>query len=428
MTEQSLSQWLQRLEGQHGKDMDLGLDRVGAVARRMELLPLPVPVITVAGTNGKGSTVAVLEAVLQASGKTPGVYSSPHFLRFNERIRVAGREMDDAAIVAAFAEIEHARQAISLSYFEFATLAALWLFRRQAVDIVVLEVGLGGRLDAVNIVDADVAVITSIDLDHQHWLGEDRDAIAREKAGVCRVGRPCVVADAQPPQALLDCLSEQRVLLYLIGREFDFEMHRAGWEARLAVPGGKPLASGSLPHSGLLPANVCAALQALLLIGVTPDPQLLPQILRDLPLIGRRQVLQVAGRQYLLDVAHNPAAVDKLHEYLDANPCSGRTIALFAAMSDKDIRGMIRACGDAIDAWFLADLPGNARAASAADIGSMLHAEGQGMISISSNPRQACRRAQSLMGADDRLVVFGSFFTVAEIFSVLDKDSARADS
>ena len=221
MNKASLTQWLQRLETVHPMEIDLGLERVLTVAHTLQLLPLKQPVVTVAGTNGKGSTVAVMEALISEAGYRVGVFTSPHLLRFNERIRVAGVDASDAEIVHAFDLIDQARGAISLTYFEFAALAALLIFEASELDYVVLEVGLGGRLDAVNIVDASVAVITSIDLDHQGWLGNSRGEISREKAGILRRGCPVVIADANPPPELLDCVVDAAAspALYL-GREF----------------------------------------------------------------------------------------------------------------------------------------------------------------------------------------------------------------
>lgn len=225
MSSATLEQWLQRLATIHPREIELGLDRVRAVAMELDLLPVSTPVVTVAGTNGKGSTVAVLDALLTEAGYRTGIFTSPHLLNFNERIRVAGADASDAAIIAAFEAIDLARGAVSLTYFEFATLAALLIFKENAPDFIVLEVGLGGRLDAVNIVDAAVAVITSIDLDHQDWLGESRGEIAREKAGIVRAARPLVVAEPAPPPELLHCIREVGAAPVLqLGREFSVQI------------------------------------------------------------------------------------------------------------------------------------------------------------------------------------------------------------
>lgn len=417
MVKQPLAQWLQRLEGLHPRAIELGLERVASVAAELGVVPVEVPVITVAGTNGKGSTVAVLEALLGGSGLLTGVYTSPHILRFNERIRVAGVEARDEEIVAAFERIDSARGTTSLTYFEFATLAALLVFRARQVEVMVLEVGLGGRLDAVNIVDPTVAVITRIDLDHQEWLGDTRESIAREKAGIMRAGRAVVIGDPEPPPVLLDCaaaVGAQPVLCQ--GRDFGFEAGQAGsWRGRI---GARVLPE--LPRGPLLPENICSALQAASLLGVEAGDGQLRELLRQASPRGRCELRVIGGREYLLDVAHNPSSVKKMVEYSSITNCKGKTIALFSVMSDKDIQAMIAAAGNHFEAWFVADQPGNARAASGADIASALYAAGQPAVSVSKNLRQALRRAQGVMREGDRLVVFGSFTTVAEVLPLLE--------
>ena len=399
---------------------------MSAVARNLDLLPLSQPVVTVAGTNGKGSTVAVLEALLNETGCVTGAFTSPHFLRFNERIRVAGVEVTDAEIVAAFAAIEDARGQVSLTYFEFATLAALLVFRARAPDVVILEVGLGGRLDSVNIVDPSVAVITSIDLDHQDWLGESRAEIAREKAGIVRRDRPVVIADPAPPAELMDSIREVGASpAFYLGRDFTVTVADGLWQGALSEVGGRQRLLPARPPGPLLPENICAALQAALLLGKPFTEQQLQRALQRVCLVGRRQWQQVAGRDYLLDVAHNPAAIDKLVEYIAITPCKGKTIALFSVMADKDIHAMIRAAAGSFDAWFLAEQPATTRAAAASDVAALLYGEGQEMISVSKNVRQALRRAQRLMTEGDRLVVFGSFYTVADVLPLLDKDRRK---
>jgi len=429
MVDASLAQWLQRLESLHPKSMDLGLERVATVAGKLSLLPVSPPVITVAGTNGKGSVVATLEALLEKCGRSAGVYTSPHLLRFNERIRVAGAEVGDAEIIAAFEAIDAARGDTSLTYFEFATLAALLVFAARNVDVLVLEVGLGGRLDAVNIVDPQVAVITAIDLDHQGWLGETRDAIALEKAGILRRGRPAVIADPMPPPALGVRASEVGASPVLqLGEAFSVETSGSSWCGNLWLGPGRHRRLPPQSTGSLLPANICAALQAAVLLGQAFSDEQLQEALAAARPHGRRELVRQMDREYLLDVAHNPAAVDKMLEYIDSTPCKGRTLGLFSAMADKDIPGMLRPTAGHIDAWFLADQPGNGRAASAADIAAMLRGQGQKMISISKNLRQAFRRAQGLMGPDDRLVVFGSFSTVAGVLPLLQKDRWRSST
>ncbi len=419
MDRQSLGQWLHRLEGLHPSAIDLGLQRVAAVAGTLGVLPVGVPVITVAGTNGKGSTVAVLESLLGETGQLTGVYTSPHLLRFNERIRVGGAEASDTEIVAAFEMIDSARDATSLTYFEFATLAALLVFRARQVDVLVLEVGLGGRLDAVNIVDPDVAVITHIDLDHQEWLGSSRDGIAREKAGIMRRGVPVVIGDPQPPAALLDSARELGAAPVLCqGRDFQVQPETdATWRPQI---GGRLLPA--LPRGPLQPENICSALQAAAVLGcVATDEQLVRAVARARPR-GRCELRVITGREYLVDVAHNPSAVKKLVEYCSSTYCKGRVFALFSVMADKDYKGMIAAAGRHFEAWFVADQPDNPRAAPAVDIDAALRAAGQRVAAVSDNLQQALQRATGLMAEGDRLVVFGSFYTVAAVMPLLDRD------
>lgn len=433
MADASLAQWLARLETLHPSAIDLGLERVAGVARTLGLLPVEVPVevpvVTVAGTNGKGSTVAVLEALLGEGGHLVGVYTSPHLLRFNERIRVGGVEASDAEIVAAFRAIDDSRGDTSLTYFEFATLAALLVFQSRAVDVQVLEVGLGGRLDAVNIVDASVAVITRIDLDHQSWLGEDRGSIAREKAGILRRGAPAVIGDPEPPEELLACAEESGATPVLrLGHDFSCESRAGGWRGVVRDTHGRPRALPVQQTGPLLPANICTALQAALLLGCDfSDAQMCAALDKARP-TGRCERRMVAGREYVLDVAHNPAAVYNLVNYLNVTPCKGETIALFSAMGDKDIGAMIRAASDCFSTWFIADQPANPRAARAVDIAAVLRLEGHGKVSVSDTPEQALSRAQQLMAGGDRLVVFGSFFTVAAVLPLLERARSKVEA
>ena len=427
MSKTSLEQWLQRLETIHPREVELGLERISTVAHTLGLLPVAQPVVTVAGTNGKGSTVAVLEALLQDAGYRPGTFTSPHLLRFNERIRVAGSDVSDAEIITAFTAIDEARGEVSLTYFEFAALAALLVFKASAADVLVLEVGLGGRLDAVNMVDPSVAVITSIDLDHQGWLGESRGEIAREKAGILRHSIPVVIADTNPPPELLHCITEvgAHPALFL-GKEFTLATGQHEWQAVVRGGDGAPRQLAAQKYGSMLPENICAAIQAALLLGITVSDEGLSRVLAKAAPVGRRQLRRIDGRDYVLDVAHNPAAVRKLLDYLHVTPCEGKTIGLFSVMSDKDLQSMVETAAGRFDAWFLADQPNNERAASAADIAAALAAAGQTTISISKNLRQAFARAQSVMKGGDRLVVFGSFTTVAGILPLLDLYASKA--
>lgn len=421
MTERSLVQWLQRLESLHPQAVELGLERVSAVARALHLIPVQIPVVTVAGTNGKGSTVAVIDALFNAAARTAGTFTSPHLLRFNERIRIAGREVADGDIIEAFAAIDRARAAVSLTYFEFATLAALYIFRSYKPDVIVLEVGLGGRLDAVNIVDPAVCVITSIALDHQDWLGSSRDQIALEKAGILRPGVPVVVADEDPPAALLERIAEIGAApAIVLGRQMTITGGETHWHVTVRDSAGRPRDLPPVARGPLVAANLCAAVQACLLLGLEVDDAQLPDVLARVALSGRRQRLVLDGLDCIFDVAHNPAAVDKLVEYLDATYCKGKTFAIFSAMADKDLQGMLAGAADQIDRWFLADQPDNARAAPAADIAGILNRMGEESCSVSADLAGGFAAACAAARSGDRLVVFGSFYTVAAVLPLVE--------
>ncbi|MCH1610191.1 MAG: bifunctional folylpolyglutamate synthase/dihydrofolate synthase [Luminiphilus sp.] len=417
MTHSTLSDWLKRLQSQHPVEIDLGLERVSTVARAMNLVPAPIPTLTVAGTNGKGSVVAVLSSVLLASGLRVGSYTSPHLVSFNERICVNGSPVNDQGLVAAFNSIEVARGDISLTYFEVATLAALWIFREHEVDVQVLEVGLGGRLDAVNIIDADLTIITSIGLDHTDWLGDDRGLIAVEKAGVARPGRPCVVAEHDPPDALRRRLGD-------IGAEVSWISEDWILESPYVVT-----SSGSrysLPESeGLLPQNVGAAVEALELSEVIALTQSLLDSTNRIGVPGRHSMHQCQNIDVLMDVAHNVESVRALVQRLHASPVTGKTRAIFGVMGDKPIHDMLAAAGSVVDEWNLVDLSHVDRAASLDDLASCI-----GVDNIADRGRfpTLWPSVRDRCSAEDRVVIFGSFFTVAEAMALFNADNPTEDA
>ena len=405
----SLSGWLQRLESQHPVEIDLGLERVAAVAHALGVTISPPITMTVAGTNGKGSVVAVASTLLERSGLRVGRYTSPHLNRFNERICLNGAEAPDCDLIAAFEAVEQARGPISLTYFEVATLAALWIFREQNVDVQVLEVGLGGRLDAVNILDADVSVITSIGLDHMDWLGSNREQIAVEKAGVARAGRPCIVADSEPPRSLLSSLEQRGSVNFIVNREW----HIAHGELHMASG-----ATYELPRvDGLLPQNVGAAVQALEAGQFCALSQDLLHQISGLSVPGRRSLHRLGSVDVLLDVAHNVEAVAELVRLLHQRPVSGRTVALFGVMGDKPIRDMLRACESVFDEWNLIDLSHVPRAMETHCLVELLSptetVRGIGCFADLWDSVLARGRA------GDRIVVFGSFYSVGEATQLL---------
>lgn len=421
----SLDDWLQFVERQHPQAIAMGLDRVEAVRGRMGLA-FGCPVIVVGGTNGKGSTCAMLEAILRAAGYRTGLYSSPHLLRYNERVRISGAEAADEALAEGFAAVEAARGAVPLTYFEFGTLAAAWLFARASLDALVLEVGLGGRLDAVNVFDGDCAVLTSIGIDHVDFLGGTREAIGREKAGIFRTGRPAIVADPRPPQSVLDAAAAVGARLLLIGRDFHCRADGAQW--LFESPEGRRV---TLAHPALRGANqlrnagaALAALETLrarLPIGMQDARRGLAEV--TLP--GRFQVLP--GRpQVVLDVAHNPEAAAVLAANLGASGFSPETIAVVGMLRDKDIEGVLRAMAGRITRWHLATL-GGARGADAAALEQALRAAGATEPAAQhASVSAALAAARGEAGEGDKIVVFGSFLTVAEAMAHLQESTTTS--
>ncbi len=410
----TLAQWLARIEGLHPSAIDLGLERVARVRDRMGLAPT-FPIITVAGTNGKGSTCAMLEAVLAAAGYTVGCYTSPHLLRYNERVRVNRCEAQDPALCRAFAAVEQARGDVPLTYFEFGTLAALWHFIQAGVQAAVLEVGLGGRLDAVNAFDADCAVITSIDLDHVDYLGATREAIGREKAGIFRCARPAICAEPEVPATVESYAQEVGARLYRIGRDFGPEAEAAQWRYR-----GPRGSRYGLPYPALRGAfqlnNGAACLAALdeLRERLPVTAADVRRGLLDALPAGRFQVLP-GTPSVVLDVAHNPHAAAALASNLAAMPCSGDTIAVFAMLADKDVAGVVQATKRHIGRWLLADIR-EPRGAKAGELLQTLRAQGAGEgAELFPSVDDAYRRACILAKENDRIIVFGSFYTVAAV-------------
>ena len=411
-TRRSLADWLGYIERQHPQPIALGLDRVREVFASLNA-GISCPVITVGGTNGKGSTCALLEAVLTSAGYRTGLYTSPHLLRYNERVRIAGREADDDALCEAFAAVERARGTVPLTYFEFGTLAALVLFAREKPEALILEVGLGGRLDAVNLVDADCAVLTSVGIDHVEYLGGTREAIGREKAGIFRPAMPAVVADPLPPASVLEAAQGKGARLLLIGKDFGYQTQGTQWS--YWGPGGK---RAGLAHPALRGAiqlrNASAAFTALDALGgrLPVAAQDLRRGIAKAVLPGRFQVLP--GRpQVVLDVAHNPDAAAVLAANLGASGFSPETIAVFGMLKDKDIAGVVREVAPRISRWHLATLPGD-RGADASQLADALTLEKiQAPVSKHASPAQALAAARSEAGENDKIVVFGSFLTVA---------------
>ncbi|MGY3865006.1 bifunctional tetrahydrofolate synthase/dihydrofolate synthase [Aeromonas bivalvium] len=403
----SLVDWLSYLEQIHPVNIDMGLTRVGEVARRMGLTRLPGKVLTVAGTNGKGSSCAMAASILMAAGYRVGVYSSPHLLRFTERVRVNGQELADSEHCAAFAEVEAARGEIALTFFEFATLAALWLFRRHAPDVVLLEVGLGGRLDATNVVESDVAMITSIALDHCDWLGDTREAVAVEKAGVYRAGKPAISGEPHPPATIASEAARIKASLRQVGRDFHGDEHDADWDyhGQHHWPG--------LPKPALPLMNAVTVLAALESLGLPLPEPAIREGLANARLAGRMQRLQ-SEPLVIVDVAHNPHSAAYLASQLRQIPCQGRRLAVVGMLKDKDMAGSLAELDGLIDHWYLASLTGP-RGATAALLADALGQDGAAQYDAVS---EAYRQALADASPSDMVIVFGSFYTVADILAI----------
>jgi len=410
----TLDDWLARIERLHPRSIDLSLERVRAVADRLGI-GFACPVFIVGGTNGKGSTCAMLEAMLRAAGYRCGLYTSPHLLKFNERIRIDRLDATDEALLAEFEVVERSRGGISLTYFEFTTLAILRLLMAARLDAVILEVGLGGRLDATNLVDADCSIVTSIALDHMDYLGSTREQIGFEKAHIYRCGRPAICADPQPPQSLLDVAGELGADLWRFGRDFNFQGDRQQWAYT-----GRSVRRSSLPYPSLRGANqllnASAALAALEALGqkLPVSQQAVRQGLLSVELPARFQVLP--GRPaVVLDVAHNPQAAAVLAENLDNSGFFPRTTAVFGMLRDKDAVGVIDKLAGRVDHWYLGSTPG-ARGLAAIELQQLLKAR-QPDASATTFDTVAAAYAAAVLAAkpDDRIVAFGSFLTVAEV-------------
>ena len=416
MTERSLGEWLAYLEQLHPSAIDMGLERSREVARRLGLgKPAPL-VITVTGTNGKGSTCAFLASLIAAQGQRVGVYSSPHLLRYNERVVLDGRETSDEELCRAFAAVEAARGEISLTYFEMGTLAAFWLFERAGLDAVVLEVGLGGRLDAVNLVDADLALITSIGLDHADWLGDTRESVAFEKAGIMRAGRPALCGDLDPPLPLI----EQVVLLdtpfFLRGRDYDLSIQEQQWSWYGLDMQGRVLRLEQLPLLDLPMENAALALQAFALLPLPWNHESIVQALLATRVTGRldRRELHWRGKSLtlLLDVGHNPHAADYLAQRLQSRPSSGKRWAVFGLLADKDLPGVVAPLLSLVAGWAVAPLA-TPRSRMAGELAGHLREWG---ANVAQYPDlRAALEAQCEQAAEgDEILLFGSFFCVAE--------------
>ena len=417
----TLDDWLDYQQRVHPRAIALGLERVRNVWTRLGT-PEPAPVvITIGGTNGKGSTVAFLEAMLRAAGKRVGAYTSPHLLHYNERVRIDGADAADAVLVDAFERIEAARGDVSLTYFEYGTLASLLLFGDAALDVALLEVGLGGRLDAVNLVDADAAIVTTVDFDHQDWLGDERNGIGREKAGIFRAGRPAIVGEPDPPQGLLDESARIGADVRRFGRDFTIDIGENDWHWRsgdiaLALP--SPSLGASCQQQNA--AAAIAALHALRgRLGWHPEAIVSGTANADVPARLQRFA---SVPELVIDVAHNPQAARMLAAWLAAHPVNGRTLAVFGALGDKDIGGIVAPLGEAITCWHLASLAGDSpRGLDAATLADRVRAAHATNIASTHDDVAAALTTAFASATDgDRVIAFGSFFVAAAALAFAD--------
>ncbi len=427
----NLAEWLERQESVHARSIDLGLERVALVAGALEISHPPYRIVTVAGTNGKGSTVTYLDAIFRAAGHRTGSFTSPHLLHYGERVRVAGRRASDAQLVAAFERIERARGGTTLTFFEYNTLAALLVFAEARVEIAVLEVGLGGRLDATNVVDADVSVLCSVGLDHRDWLGDTLDAIGAEKAGIFREGRPAVLGTGQMPSSVFATIERVHARPVMAQRDFDWiveggeEIHGAsgasGAPERWSYRGLRSSLDG-LPPPALAGAiqfrNAATALAAYeALPGARPlAREWVGEALQSARLPGRFQILRLPGHgaeeiEWILDVAHNEPAAQVLAENLTARPVSGTTRAVCSVLRDKDVEAVGRVLETGIDEWILCGVPGP-RGSSAMELARRLAATVRAPLLVES-VSEGCELARARARRDDRVLVFGSFAAVA---------------
>ncbi len=416
---QDLNDWLQWLETLHPLEIDLGLERIEQVAEKLQVNQpnktnkKNTKVITVAGTNGKGSFIASLDQLLRAQNFYTGAYTSPHLLRYNERICINGGPVSDHEICEAFAAVDQARGQISLSYFEFGTLAALWLFQQAKLDFWLLEVGLGGRLDAVNIVDPDIAVITSIALDHEQWLGNSRDQIALEKAGILREKGQLVLAETDEPITLTEKIQQLQVDCKRYTKDFDLIQQDKSFEFRTEGH------CYSIPHLPDLPSpSIAAALQVAYQLQALSKDEDWQTALANLSLAGRYQQLTYRGKELILDVAHNPAAAAWLAQRLMFNGKHNVSM-IFAVMADKDLKQIVKPLIACVSKWYCSDLPGNKRAAKAENVANILRslAVSDAQIELAENPTRALEAATQYNS--DTVVVMGSFFTIEYILNTI---------
>ena len=423
----TLAQWLSWQETLHLSEIDLGLERIRAVAKKLDVLSPAFPIITVAGTNGKGSTVALFESILSAQGYKTGSYTSPHLIDYNERIKLNTINAKDDLIVEAFEEIGRARANISLTYFEFGTLAAMLIFIKQKVDVVILEVGLGGRLDASNLWDTSLAIITNIGIDHVDWLGDNREVIAVEKLGIMRSGTPAICGDLDPPKNIAKEAHRMGAKLYQINHDFSYQKNAddtwtwKGFSKNNTLP--LPILAGAFQLNNA--ATVIAGLEAV--NDILPTTKAcIKQGLKEVSLAGRLQTIQLHP-EWLVDVAHNPHAAKQLAKHLQAQPIKGKNIALFSMLKDKDIQQVVAIMDQYIDVWHIVALDGS-RSTPLNTLKKIIHKQSPNNSVVEQQIfSDAIKSIKSGSNLQDRVVAFGSFLVVSELINLM-RPSVRGNS
>lgn len=422
MIKHNLEDWLAYLENLHPSPIDMGLERLKQVAQKLHLTrPAPI-VITVTGTNGKGSTCAFTASLLKSQGLKVGVYTSPHLIHYQERIAIDQQPVSEADICDAFAKIEHARGDVSLTYFEFGTLAAFLLFEQAHLDAAVLEVGLGGRLDAVNIVDADIAVITSIGIDHQEWLGNTRESVAFEKAGIFRANCPAICGDNNPPCTLIEQAKQKETPLYVRDKDFIVKIEQGCWYWQGINKQGHPLTPSKIPLLNLPIDNAALALQVFSLLGFPWQEDKLIHALQSVKVTGRleRRVINYHNKtlHLLLDVGHNPHAASFLANYLSNHSITGKRYAVFGLLADKDLEGVINPLSDYIISWAVAPLA-TSRSNTAQQLASALQKKKQ-CVTTHNSIAKAIETQLNSASSEDEIIIFGSFYVVADALQWLN--------
>ena len=420
MRYQTLWEWLEWQEGLHFTAIDLGLDRCMTVAKKLELLSPSYPVISVAGTNGKGSSVKMLDSILQAAGYKTGCYTSPHLIRYNERVQINGKEVADEEFCNSFNRIDQARGEISLTYFEFGTLAALDIFQRSGVDVAILEVGLGGRLDAVNCIDADAALVTSIDIDHEDWLGSDRDSIGLEKAGIYRSTAPAICSDPNPPESILNYAQSLDINLFLHNKDYYYDVGEDSWSWH-----SNEITINNLPKPTLYnESQVQNAAGVIMLLStirdrLTVDSDAIRKGIQDFKLAGRFQVVPDIA-QIVLDVAHNRQAANLLVKNLKQLPAAAKTHVLVGMLKDKDHLAVFKELSEISDYWHIVTLY-DQRGIDSLELASKLRKiEKNKPIACYNNTAEALSYIRSIVKPEDRIVVTGSFLTVGAAIGQLN--------